>query len=417
MSLLCLLLISETPRVIKDDIEQTITRHSTSSNEKETYSRNYISYNIKRPQLSCSFTSITRTVNVFTMAKTAKYCPYCQKKLTENHLCLLCTGCSQHIPSARLSHHRRHCIKGGTGKASKGVKILPQQSSLQGDNSAGPSRSTPASPQPGPSRRLSPFPQPGKHLENSDVESSSDEEMQPSHPHQEITSSRANKKTGDSDIEINSEDENGDDDLETPHIAFRTELFQGAAVRLGFTIPDQDQTSPHGYLRRNENYFSDILQTYRLSLEHPPPGVKAYTSFTITLSKTDLTTGGVREIVKNITLCSYLITSDADCRKTVRGWAEEAEAKLEEWLTEEGSGLDLDAINSHEITAGQIRVPQAIGNYIAYPKEARGGNFIFNPRGNVDCVIRSLAAGKLLATGKKKKTSLEMSTHRLNARK
>lgn len=44
--------------------------------------------------------------------------------------------------------------------------------------------------------------------------------------------------------------------------------------------------------------------------------------------------------------------------------SKEVEARLEEWITDKGSGLDLDMITAHDITISQILVTQAIGRYI-----------------------------------------------------
>jgi len=212
-----------------------------------------------------------------------------------------------------------------------------------------------------------------------------------------------NRKYYESDSDVISDKEEEEDNIvETPHIISRGELFQGAAVRLGFSIPNQDQPSPSDYLRRNQDYFTDVLQIHRSTLGCPPPSTKSFTGFNITLSKIDFTTGNVTHIEKDITLCSYAISSEDECRRAVCGWAEEAEAKLEEWLSDEGSGLDLESINAHDITISHLLVPQAIGRHVAYPEDVRGAHYIFNPTGNTDCVIRSLAAGKWLAAGRSK---------------
>ena len=248
----------------------------------------------------------------------------------------------------------------------------------------GPSRSI--TPQPGPSRILSPQPGPSRSIT-----------AQP-----EISRARVNRKYYDSDSDVISDKEEDDNIVETPHIISRGELFQGAAVRLGFSIPNQDQPSPSDYLRRNQDYFTDVLQIHRSTLGCPPPSTKSFTGFNITLSKIDFTTGNVMHIEKDITLCSYAISSEEECRGAVCGWAEEAEAKLEEWLSDEGSGLDLESINAHDITISHLLVPQAIGRHVAYPEDVRGAHYIFNSTGNTDCVIRSLAAGKWLAAGRSK---------------
>jgi len=83
----------------------------------------------------------------------------------------------------------------------------------------------------------------------------------------------------------------------------------------------------------------------------------------------------------------------------VRGWSEKVETRLEYWITDEGSGLDLERITAHNITISRVVVPQAIGRYVAYPANARGRHLVFNPNSDNDCVIQSIAAGKLLASG------------------
>lgn len=90
---------------------------------------------------------------------------------------------------------------------------------------------------------------------------------------------------------------------------------------------------------------------------------------------------------KNITLHSYIIVTDEECRRGVRGWCEEVEARLEEWITDEGNGLDLDKNTPHDITISKILVPQATERYIPFPANARGSRHIFNPIEDTDYVI------------------------------
>lgn len=68
-------------------------------------------------------------------------------------------------------------------------------------------------------------------------------EVEVSHSRREFTCFLSNKKLGDNYVENNSEDEDDNEDG-APQINFRTELIQGAAVRLGSSIPNQDQPSP-----------------------------------------------------------------------------------------------------------------------------------------------------------------------------
>lgn len=83
----------------------------------------------------------------------------------------------------------------------------------------------------------------------------------------------------------------------------------------------------------------------------PLPAAKAFAGLTFVLTKTDLALGEVRDVEKNITLHSCIITTDNECRKIIRGWRE-MEATLLEWISDEGSGLDLYKIKAtaHIIT-------------------------------------------------------------------
>ncbi|XP_037803078.1 uncharacterized protein LOC119597574 [Penaeus monodon] len=150
---------------------------------------------------------IPHHVIVSTMAVIRFHCHLCGKKLSENHLCLPCSGCNQHIPSTRLHHHRRLCIRAGTGKASKGVKIPTRQPSSDQPGNVNPHR--PLSPQPGPSRIVSPQPGPSRVIT-------------PEPPRVYV-----NGKNGDSDSEVHSEREDDVDFAEAPHIISRREIFQG----------------------------------------------------------------------------------------------------------------------------------------------------------------------------------------------
>lgn len=46
-------------------------------------------------------------------------------------------------------------------------------------------------------------------------------------------------------------------------------------------------------------------------------------------------------------------------------------ARLEEWITDEGSGFDLDKITAHGITGSQILVPQTMRKYVSYPAKGQ----------------------------------------------
>ncbi|ROT78633.1 hypothetical protein C7M84_002645 [Penaeus vannamei] len=308
------------------------------------------------------------------MARTACFCENCGQKLSENHLCLLCQVCNiflrqDYIATAsivtevaleRLLRVQKYLLdtpshKSSPARPSRCSTFLfrfctsssftapPLQKTIAAGGPSRPRRRS-ASPQLGPSRPRCKTPdvQPG-----------------PSRVRPERVCNRASKY-GDSDSDA--EDTYNDNIVETPHIISRQELFEGVCVRLGFSVPDQDQPDPSDYLRVQEEYLADILQTHRQTLGLPPPAAKAFAGFTLVLTRTDLTTGEAREIEENITLHSYIFTSDDDCRRAVRGWSEEMETRLEDWITDEGSGLDLERITAHTITILRVLVPQAIGS-------------------------------------------------------
>ncbi|ROT63530.1 hypothetical protein C7M84_018599 [Penaeus vannamei] len=224
------------------------------------------------------------------MANIKLHCQLCGKKLSNNHLCLLCSGCNQHIPSARLHYHRQQCIRGNYSRTFHNKS------------------------------RLAP-----------------------------LTPTRA--------VQVYYTATGTIADSLAPTRTVQGELFQGAAVRLGFSIPNQDQPSPSDYLRRNQDYFTDVLQIHRSTLGCLPLPRNHLQGLILPSPRSH---------------CSYAISSEDECRRAVCGWAEEAEAKLEEWLSDEGSGLDLESINAHDITISHLLVPQAIGRHVAYPEDVRG---------------------------------------------